>query len=332
MIPTMEVVGQDQIRQLLESAELHYTENNAESAMLQPVNYLMSLGGKRVRPFALAASYAMFRPDVEAAIQPALAVEVFHNFTLMHDDIMDKSPLRRGKPTVHEKWSTNTAILSGDAMMIQAYNLLIKTHPDCLMELLESFNKTALEVCHGQQQDMDFEQRDDVTVSEYMEMIRLKTSVLLAGACEMGGIIAGADKTNREALYAFGLHLGLQFQLWDDYLDTFGQQAKVGKELGTDILNDKKTFLLIRTMQNADDERLRELKSYQGYPTEPSRKAEKIQRVRAWIERYGAIDELNRLCDEHYQKALSALDSINRPEESKALLRQMAMDLYKRDH
>lgn len=331
-IPVSESVSRERIKQLIEAAECTYTKANTGRAMLEPVNYLMSLGGKRVRPVALVGAYALFRADLEVAIMPALAVEVFHNFTLMHDDIMDKSPLRRGQPTVHEKWNPNTAILSGDAMLIQSYELLIQTRPECLNALLKCFNKTALEVCEGQQQDMDFEQRDDVSVDEYTEMIRLKTSVLLAGACQMGGIIAGTSQQNLDALYDFGLHLGLQFQLWDDYLDTFGQQAKVGKELGTDILNDKKTFLMIRTMHNADPVGKSELRSTRGYPHSESAKAEKIQRVRACIERYGAIDELKQLCETHYHRALAALDAIDCADDNKFILRQLASDLHQREH
>lgn len=320
------------VESLIEKAIADYISANGHSEMLAPASYLIRLGGKRVRPLAVLLSHQLFSDDIEAALHPALAIEIFHNFTLMHDDIMDKSPLRRGEPTVHEKWDANTAILSGDAMMIQAYQYLVRTRPDTLAPLMECFNTTALEVCEGQQQDMSFEKRHDVSVDEYLEMIRLKTSVLLAAACKVGAITGNASAEDQQALYSFGLNLGLQFQLWDDYLDTFGDQAKVGKEIGTDILNDKKTMLRIRTYATCSDAERAELDALRGYPTDAAAKTHKVERVRDIMRRSGVIEETEQRCDDYYQKALQHLDSVSVNEERKTALRAVAAKLYKRTH
>lgn len=222
-----------------------------ETELYAPVRYLMSLGGKRLRPVLVMAACEACGGKAEDALPAAMAVELFHNFTLMHDDIMDDAPLRRGQPTVHEKWDANTAILSGDALHVIACEALLQAPSKALPELLRVFHRTALEVCEGQEQDMAFESRSDVELEEYMEMIRLKTSVLLAAALDMGGLSAGADPHVRAALYEFGLHVGLAFQLQDDYLDAFGNPENFGKQVGGDILADKKTFLLIRSMEKA---------------------------------------------------------------------------------
>jgi len=222
-----------------------------ETELYAPVRYLMSLGGKRLRPVLVMAACEACGGKAEDALPAAMAVELFHNFTLMHDDIMDDAPLRRGQPTVHEKWDANTAILSGDALHVIACEALLQAPSKALPELLRVFHRTALEVCEGQEQDMAFESRSDVELEEYMEMIRLKTSVLLAAALDMGGSSAGADPRVRAALYEFGLHVGLAFQLQDDYLDAFGNPENFGKQVGGDILADKKTFLLIRALEKA---------------------------------------------------------------------------------
>ena len=219
--------------------------------MYAPVRYLMALGGKRLRPVLVMAACEACGGTKEQAMPAALAVELFHNFTLMHDDIMDEAPLRRGQATVHEKWDYNLAILSGDALHVRACEALLDAPADALPSLLRLYHRTALEVCEGQEQDMAFETRDTVALEEYMEMIRLKTSVLLAAALDMGGGSAGADEATREALYEFGLHVGLAFQLQDDYLDAFGNPENFGKQVGGDILADKKTFLLIRALEKA---------------------------------------------------------------------------------
>ncbi|MCB0664147.1 MAG: polyprenyl synthetase family protein, partial [Saprospiraceae bacterium] len=200
---------------------------------------ILSLGGKRMRPALTILAARVFGAPAEQALKPALGIEVFHNFTLMHDDIMDKAPLRRGSETVHVKWDINAAILSGDAMLVQAYQLIAQSPSAVMPKVLELFSKTALEVCEGQQMDMDFEQRQNVSVDEYIEMIRLKTSVLLAASLEIGALVGGAETADAEKLYRFGEQLGIAFQLRDDYLDVFGDSSKVGKQSGGDILADK---------------------------------------------------------------------------------------------
>ena len=258
-----------------------------ETELYAPVRYLMALGGKRLRPVLVMAACEASGGRPEEALPAALAVELFHNFTLMHDDIMDDAPLRRGMPTVHEKWDNNTAILSGDALHVMACEALLDAPDKALPDLLRSFHRTALEVCEGQEQDMAFESRRDVTIEEYMEMIRLKTSVLLAAALEMGGKSAGADRQTREALYEFGLHVGLAFQLQDDYLDAFGNPENFGKQVGGDILADKKTFLLIRAMEKAQGS------DFDGLGRELGQRSEgKVERVLALYRHLGVDAEL----------------------------------------
>lgn len=222
--------------------------------LYEPIQYIMSLGGKRLRPLLTTLSAHLFTDDWQKTIKPAVAVEVFHNFTLMHDDIMDCAPLRRGKPTVHEKWNANTAILSGDVMLVNAYELLLDVEPAHLPKVIKRFNRTAAEVCEGQQFDMNFETRTDVSQEEYIEMIRLKTSVLLGFAMELGGIIAGADDAITQALYDAGVSMGLGFQLKDDLLDVYGDPEKFGKQVGGDIIANKKTFMLIEALLLAEGE------------------------------------------------------------------------------
>ena len=223
--------------------------------LYEPIDYILKLGGKRIRPVLTLIASDIFSDDFKKALPAALAVEVFHNFTLIHDDIMDAAPLRRGKATVHEKWDTNTGILSGDAMLILAYQYFENYEPTVFQKLAKLFGKTALEVCDGQQLDVDFETRNDVTILEYIHMIRLKTSVLVAAALKMGAIVAEANDDNANLIYDFGLNLGLAFQLQDDYLDTFGNPETFGKQIGGDIIENKKTYLYLKALEvaNKDD-------------------------------------------------------------------------------
>jgi geranylgeranyl diphosphate synthase type II len=234
-----------------------YGEHPAE--LYEPIRYIMSLGGKRLRPLLTALSTNLFIDDWQKSLKPAIAVEVFHNFTLMHDDIMDCAPLRRGKPTVHEKWNANTAILSGDVMLVNAYELLLDVEPAQLPRVIKRFNRTAAEVCEGQQLDMNFETRLNVSQDEYIDMIRLKTSVLLGFAMELGGIIAGADEVTTQSLYDAGVNMGLGFQLKDDLLDVYGDPEKFGKQVGGDIIANKKTFMLIEALLLAEGETKKKL-------------------------------------------------------------------------
>ena len=222
--------------------------------LYEPISYILSLGGKRMRPALLLMACELFGGDVNKAISPALAIEVFHNFTLMHDDIMDNAPLRRGKTTVHERWNKNVAILSGDVMLIEGYKLMMQVEDRLLRPILDIFNTTAVGVCEGQQLDMEFETRDVVDINEYINMIRLKTAVVLGGALKIGALIGGAPAKDADLLSQFGVQLGVAFQLQDDILDVYGDPEKFGKQVGGDIISNKKTFLLIKALELAKGE------------------------------------------------------------------------------
>ena len=227
--------------------------------LYEPISYTMALGGKRIRPVLVLMACEAVGGDIEKAIMPAVGLEMYHNFTLLHDDVMDKADIRRGKPTVHVKWDDNTAILSGDAMLTMATQLIARADAAVMPQVMELFNRTAMEIYEGQQYDMDFESRGDVTVEEYIAMIRLKTSVLLGCACKMGALIGGADEATAQRFYEIGENLGLAFQLQDDMLDVWGDEATFGKAIGGDIMNNKKTFLLINACQRATDDNRIEL-------------------------------------------------------------------------
>lgn len=267
----------------------------------------MSIGGKRIRPAMLLASYNLFKNDLDKALPAALGVELFHNFTLIHDDIMDAAPTRRGKVTVHEKWDSNTGILSGDALMIKAYQEFVKCNS---ITLLERFNTTALEVCEGQQFDMDFESREEVAIEEYMEMIRLKTAVLLGFSLEAGAIIAGAGLTEQKALFSFGEKLGIAFQLQDDYLDAFGETGQTGKQKGGDILADKKTWLAIQCKLKAPSE-FSELSSFSG--------EDKVNGMCNLMEKIGLRTDLRALVNRYSNDARELLDGLNVNGDKQAL-------------
>jgi len=221
------------------------------SELYEPIRYILNIGGKRIRPLLTLLAYSLYKDDTSKAVLPSLSVEVFHNFTLMHDDIMDNAPLRRGQTTVHEKWNPNLAILSGDVMLVKAYEMLASVEDQYLRSSLFLFNKVATEVCEGQQLDMNFEKRDNVSIEEYIEMIRLKTAVLLGFSLKLGGLLAGASEQDQERLRLIGESIGIGFQLKDDLLDVYGDQAKFGKQVGGDILANKKTFLLLTALANA---------------------------------------------------------------------------------
>src|ERR1700761_9383330 len=223
------------------------------AALYEPISYILSIGGKRMRPALLLMACDLFGGDVDDALAPALAIEVFHNFTLMHDDIMDNAPLRRGRTTVHERWNKNVAILSGDVMLIEGYKLMMQVKDHLLRQILDIFNNTAVDVCEGQQIDMEFEQRNDVTIKEYINMIRLKTAVVLGGALKIGALLGGASTKDANLLADFGVNLGLAFQLQDDILDVYGNPEKFGKQVGGDIIANKKTYLLLKALELADE-------------------------------------------------------------------------------
>ena len=316
--------------QQISERELQKVAFNAEPKELyNPVKYILKIGGKRIRPSLLLAAYNLFKDDVETAIKPALALEVFHNFTLLHDDIMDKADIRRNQQTVHKKWNENAAILSGDAMSIKAYELLAQSPAEHLAEALHAFNKTALEVCEGQQYDMNFENRLDVSVDEYMEMIRLKTSVLLAVSLKIGAIVADASKTDIQNLYVFGLNLGLAFQLQDDYLDAFGNIHVFGKKIGGDIVANKKTFLLIKALETADAKTLKDL-----HRLIADTNIVEEQKITEVLNIYRQL-EVDRLLKEkmafYYKLAIESLNKLSVNKEKTQILKEFAEKLMNRE-
>ena len=273
------------MKDLLQIAEIIEAEINNTSYLKDPVNlyspieYTMEFGGKRIRPILLLISYQLFNDNIERAFSPAKAIEIFHNFTLLHDDIMDKAPLRRGKITVHKKWNNNIAILSGDVMMIHAYQLLAQVESKYLKSILNIFNKAAIEVCEGQQWDMDFESKDDVPLIDYMQMIEFKTAVLLAASLKIGAVLADAKKKDQNHLYEFGLNMGIAFQLKDDLLDVFGTSKLFGKKIGGDILANKKTFLYLKALQISDVSTKLKLKKLYTSKDEYDTKVEKVKNI-----------------------------------------------------
>ena len=293
--------------------------NNEPSQLYQPISYTLDLGGKRLRPVLVLMSCDIFSGDIENAVYPAMGVEIFHNFTLLHDDIMDNAPLRRGNQTVHQKWNANTAILSGDTMFVIAYEYVAKTDPKLLPQVLDLFNDTARKVCEGQQYDMNFETRQDVSIPDYMLMIRLKTAVLIACSLKLGAILAHAGNADAEKIYELGIELGLAFQLQDDYLDAFGDTSKFGKAIGGDIATNKKTFLYLKAFELAKDEKLIQLSNYfSDTNIALHNKTEGILKIYRQLK----IDEITRIGIElHHTKAMEILNSFNfNPETSNELV------------
>lgn len=285
-----------------------------------PVDYILQLSGKRIRPILTLMAADIFSNDFKKALPAALAVEVFHNFTLVHDDIMDDAPLRRGKQTVHEKWDLNTGILSGDVMLILAYQYFENYDPTVFQKLAKLFSKTALEVCDGQQLDIDFETRNDVTIEEYINMIRLKTSVLVAAALKMGAIVAETDEKNADLIYAFGLNLGIAFQLQDDFLDTFGDPKTFGKQVGGDIIENKKTFLYLKALELANGDDKEKLQSYYNQKLEDN--SSKITEVSRIFEKYNIPSIIQTLISDYTQKSFNTLLSLDVSEHAKNQLKE----------
>jgi len=288
--------------------------------LYEPMRYFLDLGGKRMRPLLVLMANRLFGGKDATAMGSALAVEVFHNFTLVHDDIMDDAPLRRGKETVHEKWGLNVAILSGDALLVKAYEQLATAPADKLPRLMSIFNRTALEVCEGQQYDMDFEQRDTISEDEYINMIRLKTAVLLGGALEMGAVLAGASQEDIERIYRFGVLTGIAFQLQDDILDVYADQADFGKQVAGDILAYKKTILLVKAQSNADAAAREKLD--EAYRTGTDQ--EKVQNVMALYDQLSAREAAEALMRDYHTRALAELQAIQVDDDLKTDLEAFA--------
>ena len=296
--------------------------------LYEPIGYILKLGGKRLRPVLTLLAAELFGSDYKEALDAALAIEIFHNFSLVHDDIMDDAPLRRGKQTVHEKWDINTGILSGDAMLIQAYQLFENYEGDTFRELAKLFSKTAIEVCEGQQYDVDFETRNDVEIPEYLKMIEYKTAVLVGASLNMGAIVAGASHECQKALYKYGRDLGIAFQLQDDYLDAFGNPETFGKQVGGDIIENKKTFLYITALQKSEKEEAQLLETL--FSTTPDDPADKIETVKAQFVKSGAAKATQEEILKYTQKAFESLDEVEISEDKKQLLRDFGMDLMER--
>lgn len=304
-----------------------YGDHPAE--LYDPIRYIMDLGGKRLRPLMTLMGAYLFTDDWQRALKPAVAVEVFHNFTLMHDDIMDQAPLRRGQPTVHEKWNHNTAILSGDVMLVNAYELLLNVETPILKRVLARFNRTAAEVCEGQQLDMNFETRDDVTEAEYIEMIKLKTSVLLGFALELGGLIARADDASVTHLREGGINIGIGFQLKDDLLDVYGDPVKFGKQVGGDIIANKKTFMLIEALEKAEGSLKTELLNWLAR-TEFD-KAEKVAAVTEIYNQLGIRQLAETRMADYFARGFANFDQVVAEPARKELLITFARQLVERE-
>ena len=310
--------------------EISAIEINREPAELyDPVKYILSIGGKRIRPALVLMSCSMFSNQITQAIRPALAIELFHNFTLVHDDIMDNSVLRRNKPTVHKKWNRNLAILSGDVMSILSFKFIADCPPGLLPAILELFNETALQVCEGQQYDIDFESRTDITVDDYLKMVELKTSVLIASSLKLGALLGGASLADSDLLYEFGRNLGIAFQLRDDLLDVYGDTAKFGKKIGTDIIANKKTFLILKAFEMADKKTrnsLNELISTIDHDPE-----EKVRSVKNIFNQLGIKEKTVEKSKDYFEYALNALGMVSVSNESKAELKKIAARLMERE-
>lgn len=299
------------------------------ASLYEPIRYVLSLGGKRIRPMLMLMTYAMYKDDVESILPQAVGLETYHNFTLLHDDLMDNADVRRGKPTVHKKWNANTAILSGDSMLVLAFQRMQQCPADKLPAVLGVFTQTTLEIDEGQEFDMQFETRDDVTEEEYIEMIRLKTSVLLACATKIGALMADAPKEDVENMYRFGERMGLAFQLQDDYLDVYGDPKVFGKAIGGDITSNKKTYMLINALNLAEGEDKAELEKW--IAAKEFDRNEKMTAVTAIYNKVG-VDKMAKIkMEEYYAEAIDALNKVSVPEEKKAPLREYAAKMMKRE-
>ena len=305
-----------------------YNLDEEPQTLYQPIKYILSLGGKRLRPILTLMTADMFGAKAEEALNAALCVEVFHNFSLIHDDIMDDAPLRRGKPTVHEKWNLNTGILSGDAMLILSYQLLEHYSGSTYKNLNSLFTKTALEVCEGQQYDIDFETRNDVTINEYINMITYKTSVLVAAAMKMGAIIAETSMQDQELIYEFGKNLGIAFQIQDDYLDAFGDPETFGKQVGGDIIENKKTYLYLKAFENGTIQMREELFKWFNEPVINSE--EKVEKVKELFELSGAVQDTKNAIAAYTNKAFDCLDNLSLSLTNKTALKQFGEQLMQR--
>ncbi|MCG2610146.1 polyprenyl synthetase family protein [Flavobacterium sp. SM15] len=310
----------------------HFSELSIEREpknLYEPIQYILSLGGKRIRPVLTLMGAEVFDANYKSALAAATAVEVFHNFSLVHDDIMDDAPLRRGHETVHEKWDLNTGILSGDAMLILAYQFFEHYRPEIFRDLAKLFSKTALEVCEGQQWDVDFETRDDVSIPEYLKMIEYKTAVLVGAAMKMGAIVAETSQENANLIYDFGLNLGIAFQLQDDYLDAFGDPLTFGKQVGGDIIENKKTYLYLKAVEFAQEDIKEQLLHL--FSIHPNNNSDKIASVKTIFNQTGASEATQQAIREYTFKAFETLEKMQIDHDKKAVLKTFGEHLMSRN-
>lgn len=321
------------IRQLFNTYQQeHNFEQHSPQELYEPIDYILSLGGKKIRPLLALMACRLFSEDINPALPVAYAVEIFHNFSLVHDDIMDASPIRRGQPAVHKKYDTNTAILAGDVMLVYAYQHLSKVDPQLLPVLLPIFNDVAIGVCEGQQMDVNFETEETVSLAQYTRMIELKTSVLLYGAMKMGALVGGASLEAAELVGEFGRNMGIAFQMQDDWLDTFGQQAKVGKRIGGDIIQNKKTALVIKALELAAPATKAELKELLSSTVPTEKEEEKIARVTQIFKDLGIPNEMKTIMKHYRDLAVQNLDQLDVSKEQKAPLYHFLEMLMEREH
>lgn len=317
-----------ELAQLVNDAINSLAYDRKPEALYDPIKYVLSLGGKRLRPVLMLMAYNMYKDDVDSILMPAIAIETYHNFTLLHDDLMDHADVRRGKPCVHKKWNENAAILSGDNMLVLAFFRMIQCEEKHMPAVLRLFSETALEIDEGQQYDIDFENRSDVTEAEYIEMIRLKTSVLLACALKIGAILGDASKQDADALYEFGEKLGLAFQLQDDYLDVYGDFKTFGKQIGGDIMCNKKTYMLINAQLLANQDQAQELDKWLNMGN-PNRE-EKVAAVTRLYDEIGVPQLVRDKINQYYQEAAQALSRLSLPQERTAVLWNYAQSMLNR--
>lgn len=324
------MIKADEILKLVNKYLDNLSYDRKPSSLYEPIRYVLSMGGKRIRPVLMLLSYNMFRENPEEILMPACALETYHNYTLLHDDLMDNADLRRGHETVHRKWDANTAILSGDSMLVLAYQRMAQCDKQKMPEVLSLFTETALEIGEGQQYDMDFEHRNDVTEDEYIEMIRLKTSVLLACAMKIGAILAGASKEDADNLYRFGEQIGLAFQLQDDYLDVYGDTRVFGKAIGGDITSNKKTYMLINALLRANDTQRAELEKW--ISASEFDREEKIAAVTRLYNEIG-IDKLaQEKINFYFEQSRKYLAAVSVAEDRKAEITAYAQRMMKREY
>lgn len=324
------MINADQILKLVNDYLVQLPYDRRPASLYEPIRYVLSMGGKRIRPVLMLLSYNLFKDDPETILMPACALETYHNYTLLHDDLMDNADLRRGHETVHKKWNANTAILSGDSMLVLAYQRMQQCSSDKMAEVLALFTETALEIGEGQEYDMAFEHRDDVSEEEYIEMIRLKTSVLLACALKIGAILAGASKEDADNLYRFGEQIGLAFQLQDDFLDVYGDTRVFGKAIGGDITSNKKTFMLINALNHANEEQRRQLESWIG-----ATKFDRDEKVAAVTRLYNEIG-IDRMAQDkiayYFEQSRKYLQAVSVDESRKAELAAYAQRMMNRQY